>query len=60
MTVKARKCTGCKALTHSFKKNIPNKGVCSMGRSFVTCDDSIIPLAPCCPSKSITWDIFNY
>lgn len=55
MTLKARKCKGCKALPKD-----KTKGVCAMDRNFVTCDGEIIPLAPCCPSKSITISEFNY
>ena len=55
MTLKARKCNGCKALPSGLKE-----GKCSMDRSFVTCNDNIIPLAPCCPDKSITVEAYNY
>jgi hypothetical protein len=55
MTLKARKCKGCKALPSDLKE-----GKCRMGRNFVTCDDYIVPLAPCCPDKAITVEEFNY
>ena len=55
MTLKAKKCKGCKALPVNLKE-----GKCSMGREFVTCEDHIIPLAPCCPDKSITIEEYKY
>jgi hypothetical protein len=55
MTVKARKCKGCKALPTNGKS-----GVCAMGRSFVTTGDDLVPLAPCCPDKAITREALNY
>lgn len=56
MTVKAKKCKGCKALPKSHN----GSGECLTGRSFVTCDNQIVPLGPSCPHKTITVEAFNY
>lgn len=54
MTLRARKCKGCKALPLGKKQ-----GVCLLGKNFITCRNETVPLGPSCSSKSTTLELFK-